>query len=79
MQRSNSQLVTAIKFHSQATHCLPGHGTGAVSRASNDETYLQEETGLKFMLSVLANVIGGAVLLAAMFNLPVILAAIWGI
>jgi hypothetical protein len=79
MQRSNSQRVTAIKFHSQATLCLPGQGAGAVSPASNDETYLQEETGLKFMLSVLANVIGGAALLAAMFNMPIILAVIWGI
>jgi len=78
MQRSNSQRVTAIKFHSQATYYMPGHGTGAVSPASNDESYLQEETGLKFMLSVLGNVIGGAALLAAMFNMPVILAAIWG-
>ena len=79
MRHSNSQRVTAIKFHSQATLCLPCHGTDEVSRASNDETYLQEETGLKFMLSVLANMVGGAALLAAMFNMPVILAVIWGI
>lgn len=79
MRHSSSQRVTAIKFHSQATHCLPGHGTGAVSPASNDETYLQEETGLKFMWSVLGNVIGGVALLVAMFNMPVILAVIWGI
>jgi len=75
MRHSNSQRVTAIKFQSQATQWLPGHGTGAANPASNDETYLQEETGIKLVLSVLANVVGGAAMLAAMFNL----AAIWSI
>ena len=79
MQQVNSQRVTAIKFHPQATHCMPGHGTGARSPASNDENYQQEISTLKMTMSVLANVVGGSVLLAAMFNLPIVLAVIWGI
>jgi hypothetical protein len=58
---------------------FPGHGTGSKIQASNDECYLQEESPLKMMMSVLANVVGGTIFLAAMFNLPVILAVIWGI
>jgi len=58
---------------------LPGHGTGAKTLASNDASYLQEESAGKMILSVLGNVVGGAILLTAMFNLPVILAAIWGL
>jgi hypothetical protein len=71
--------TTDTKFHSQASYLLPGHGTGTANPASNDENYLQEESAFELTLSVLANVIGGAILLAAMFNLPVILAVIWDI
>ena len=79
MQQVIFQQTTATKPHSQATYLLPGHGTGTMTPASNDESYLQEESVFKMTLSVLANVIGGGLLLAAMFNLPVILAVIWDI
>lgn len=58
---------------------LPAQASTPSAPACNDECYLQEESPLKMMMSVLANTIGGAILLTAMFNLPVILAAIWGI
>ena len=79
MQQVIFHQTTATKPRSQATYLLPGHGTGTRAPASNDETYLQEESVFKMTLSVLANVIGGGLLLAAMFNLPIILAVIWDI
>ena len=79
MQQLIFQQSTDTTVHPQATYTLPGHGTGTGNPASNDETYLQEESGIRLLLSVLGNVVGGSVLLAAMFNLPVILAVIWGI
>ena len=79
MQQLLFQPTTVTKFQPQATYLLPGHGTGTRTPASNDESYLQEESVLKMTLSVLVNVIGGALLLAAMFNLPVLLAVIWDI
>lgn len=79
MQQVIFQPTTGTKLDSQATYLLPGHGTGTSNPASNDKNYLQEESIFRMTLSVLANVIGGAILLAAMFNLPIILAVIWGI
>jgi len=79
MQQLIFQQSTDTTLHPQATYTSPGHGTGTGSPASNDENYLQEESVFKMTLSVLANVIGGALLLATMFNLPIILAVIWAI
>lgn len=79
MQQAFTQQATPIKFQSQAADMLPGHGTGTKNPASNDDIYQQETSAVKMVLSVLANVVGGIVLLAALFNLPVILAAIWGL
>jgi len=84
MQQLIFQQLSATKHHprsvpSRQSKLFPGHGTGSKSPACNDECYLQEESALKMMLSVLANVVGGAILLTAMFNLPVILAVIWGL
>ena len=79
MQQVIFQQTSGTKLHSQATYLLPGHGTGTKNPASNDENYQQEESVFKITMSVLANVIGGALLLTAMFNLPIILAVIWDI
>lgn len=76
MQRVIYRQAIDVKFHSQATRMVPGHGTGVEYPASNDETYLQKEPVFKMILSVLMNVIGGTLLLAAMFSLPIMLAAI---
>ena len=77
MQQLTIQQVNATEHHLRPGR--PGPGTGSKTPACNDECYLQEESPLKMMLSVLANAVGGAILLIAMFNLPVILAVIWGI
>ena len=70
MQRAIFQQVTPIQFQSQATRVLPGHGTGVQEPAVNDDDYHGEESVLKVLFSVLANVVGGALLLASMFILP---------
>lgn len=82
MQQLIIQQVNAAELHPhpgglRPDSLFPGHGTGSKIPASNDESYLQEESPLKMTLSVLANVVGGTVFLTAMFNLPVILAVIW--
>ena len=51
----------------------------SIDPIKNEWSFPQQQPGVQMALSVLANVVGGAVLLAAMFNLPVILAVIWGI
>ena len=79
MRQASFHQHGVIKFQSQATSMLPGHGTGAKTPASNDENYLQEESVGKMIFSVLGNVAGGAVWLIAMFNLPIVLAVIWGL
>lgn len=84
MQQITIQQVNATEHHLRSSGTrpnglIPGHGTGSKIPACNDECYLKEESPLKMMLSVLANVVGGAIFLTAMFNLPVILAVIWGI
>lgn len=79
MQRAVFQQATGIKFKSRADQLLPGHDNGENTPASNDASYQQQQSVLKFSLSVLANVVTGAILLAAMFNLPIILAVIWGL
>jgi len=84
MQQSIFQQVNPTEQHlrsggPRSGMLSPGHGTGSKTPACNDECYLQEESLLKMMLSVLANVVGGAIFLTAMFNLPVILAVIWDI
>lgn len=79
MRQLNFQQTSAIQYQSQAAGMLPGHGTGAKIPASNDAAYVQEESVSKMVLAVLGNVVGGAIFLAAMFNLPIILAVIWGL
>jgi len=79
MQRAVFQQATGIKFKSRADQLLPGHDNAEKTPASNDASYQQQQSVLKFSLSVLANVVTGAILLAAMFNLPIILAVIWGL
>jgi len=79
MLQANFQQTTDTKFHSQATFLLSGRGTGTIPSASNDENYDRQESVFKLTLSILANVVGGALVLTAMFNLPIILAVIWDI
>ena len=64
------QQATITPIHLQETQVTPGHGTGIEGAACNDETYQEENTSLTMMLSVAANLFGGAVLLSGMFVLP---------
>ena len=71
MQTAIYQKTTPIQ--SQASY-LPGHGTGVKEKAANDDSFEDQLSVLKFVLSVLANVIGGALLISAMFIMPHIIA-----
>ena len=76
MQRAIQQQATLKHVQIQATRVLPGHGTGLESRAVNDESYEEKRSLFGLVLSVLANVIGGALLLSGMFVLPHVIAKI---
>jgi len=55
---------------------LPGHGTGIEGEAINDDVYHDDSSMLRFVLSVLGNVIVGTLLLSTLFLLPHIVAGI---
>lgn len=74
MQRAVFNDTTPIHFESQARRTVPGHGTGLTQPAVNDDDYHEGVSGLRLVVSVLANVLGGALLLACMFVLPHVVA-----
>jgi len=76
MQRAISRATTVTPFQTQASRVLPGHGTGADDQVINDDVYHDKNALLKEVFSVLANVIGGALLLSAMLILPHVIAGI---
>ncbi len=76
MQHALFQQATITQVQTQATRVLPGHGTGLDIEAVNDDLYKDENSPLMLVLSVMANVIGGTLLLSGMFFLPQLLAEI---
>jgi len=74
MQRVVIQQATFTQIQAQATHVLPGHDTGVDDQAVNDEIYHDESSLARLVFSVLANVIGGTLLLSGMFYLPHVIA-----
>ena len=64
------QQATITPIHLQENLVTHGHGTGIEGEACNDETFSQDHTRVTFLLSVLANLVGGAVLLTSLFALP---------
>jgi len=64
------QQATITPIHLQANHVTHGHGTGIDDVACNDEIYQEESTRVTMLLSVMANLAGGAVLLSGLFVLP---------
>jgi len=70
MQRAVFNQATITQIQTQATRVLPGHGTGMNDRAVNDEIYHDENSPLRLVFSVIANVVGGTLLLSGMFYLP---------
>jgi len=77
MQRAISQNVTGAHIKSQARRVTPGHGTGIEGEAVNDDTFERANTPLLLVISVLANVVGGTLLLSGLFVLPHIIAGIF--
>ncbi len=76
MQRATYQQTTITPFQTQATRVLPGHGTGADGQAVNDDIYDDKNALLREVLSILVNVVGGALLLSGMLFLPHVVAGI---
>jgi hypothetical protein len=91
MQRAVLQQATLTGFQTQATRVVPGHGTGFEDQAVNDDSFRddsfrdnayrddpcqKESSRLMLVVSVLANAIGGSLLLSGMFFLPHLIARI---
>ena len=76
MQQAIFQQATVTQIQTQASRVLPGHGTGLEKQAANDESSQGESSLLRLVFSVLANVVGGTILLSIMFVLPHIVARI---
>ena len=74
MQQASFQQVTPIQFQTQATRVLPGHGTGMYEEAVNDDVYCEAYSPFRMVSAVLANTIGGALLISMLFLLPHVLA-----
>ena len=74
MQRSVFQQATFTQIQTQVTHVLPGHDAGVDDQAVNDDIYHDESSLARLVFSVLANVIGGTLLLSGMFYLPHVIA-----
>jgi len=70
MQRAVFQQSTITLIQTQATRVLPGHGTGMDDLSVNDEFYHDGNSPARWVFSVLANVVGGTLLLSGMFFLP---------
>jgi len=77
MQRAVFQQATITQIQTRATRVLPGHGAGVEDQAINDEIYRDKNSPLRLVFSVLANVIGGILLLSGMFVLPHIVAGLF--
>ena len=83
MQQAIFQQAPVTQFQTQASRVLPGHGTGMENHneekeAANDKFCQDESSLLRQFLSILANVIGGTILLSGMFILPHVIARILG-
>ena len=80
MQRVLFQQKGVIQIQSQATRVLPGHGTGVLGQAVNDDVYDDvdddEVSPVRLVFAVLGNMIGGALLLSGMFVLPHVVAGL---
>jgi len=74
MQQLSIHLGRPTKLLNQATCMLPGHGGSGGDVASNDASYRHEDSVFRMVVSVLANVVGGALLLSGMLILPYVFA-----
>lgn len=74
MQRSVFQQATYTQIQTQVTRVLPVHDAGVDEQAVNDDIYHDENSPIRMVFSVLANVVGGTLLLSGMFYLPHVIA-----
>ena len=74
MQRVVIQQATFTQIQTGATRVLPGHDASMDEQAVNDDIYHDENSPIRMVFSVLANVIGGTLLLSGMFYLPHVIA-----
>ena len=77
MRRAIFQQATGTHIKSQASRVAPGQGTGIEGQAVNDDMFERANDPLLLVLSVLANVVGGTLLLSGLFVLPHIIAGIF--
>ncbi len=76
MQRALFPPTAFTKMQSQATRISPTDGEGLEEQHGNDENHHEENSLSRWLLSILANVIGGTLLLSGMFLLPQVIAKI---
>ena len=74
MQRVVIQQATFTQIQTQASRVLPGHDASVDDQAVNDDIYHDGNSPIRMLFSVLANVVGGTLLLSGMFYLPHVIA-----
>ena len=74
MQRVVIQQATFTQIQTQASRVLPGHDASVDDQAVNDDIYHDGNSPIRMLFSLLANVIGGTLLLSGMFYLPHVIA-----
>ena len=74
MQRVVIQQATLTQIQTGATRVLPSHDASVDEQAVNDDIYHDENSPIRMLVSVLANVVGGTLLLSGMFYLPHVIA-----
>ena len=74
MQRAVFPQATFTQIQTQASRVLPGHDASVHDQAVNDDIYHDGNSPIRMLFSVLANVIGGTLLLSGMFYLPHVIA-----
>ena len=74
MQRAVLRAVTPIQFHSQATRVVTDHSASLQDQAVNDDIYEASVSVTGQAISIIGNVIGGALMLAGLLVVPHILA-----
>ena len=74
MQRAVFPQATFTQIQTQASRVFPGHDASVDDQAVNDDIYHDENSPIRMVFSVLANVVGGTLLLSGMFYLPHVIA-----
>ena len=78
MHKAMLKQASFAVFETPAAGVVPGQVSDSVNQAVNDDIYLDGSSCPKMALSVLANAVGGSLLLSGMFFLPHLIAGILG-